>query len=40
MRPFRRLVRPMGGLDISPIIAIIALQASAIYISTLREIQI
>ena len=40
LRPFRRLVRPMGGLDISPIFAIIALQASAIFISTLREIQI
>ena len=40
MRPFRRLVRPMGGLDISPIFAIIALQASAIFISTLRPLPI
>ncbi|MDH3612608.1 MAG: YggT family protein [Gammaproteobacteria bacterium] len=36
MRPFRSLIRPIGGLDISPIFAIIALQAVAIYIVTLR----
>lgn len=36
MRPFRSLIRPIGGLDISPIFAIIALQAVAIYVVTLR----
>lgn len=40
MRPFRRVIRPMGGLDISPLFAIIALQAGAIYISTLRPFPI
>ena len=40
MRPFRRIIRPMGGLDISPIFAIIALQAGAIFLSTLRPFPI
>jgi YggT family protein len=40
MRPFRRVIRPMGGLDISPIFAIIALQAAAIFLSTLRPFPI
>jgi len=40
MRPFRRVIRPMGGLDISPLFAIIALQAGAIYLSTLRPFPI
>jgi len=33
LRPFRVLIRPIGGLDISPIFAIIALQALAILLS-------
>ncbi len=40
MRPFRRVIRPMGGLDISPLFAIIALQAGAIFISSLRPFPI
>ncbi len=40
MRPFRRVIRPIGGLDISPIFAIIALQAAAIFLSTLRPFPI
>jgi len=40
MRPFRKIIRPMGGLDISPIFAIIALQAGAIFLSTLRPFPI
>ncbi len=36
LRPFRRLIPPLGGLDISPIFAIIGLQAVAIFIATLR----
>lgn len=40
LRPFRRLVPTIGGLDISPIFAIILLQAVAIFISTLRPLPI
>jgi YggT family protein len=40
LRPFRRLVPTIGGLDISPIFAIILLQAIAIFISTLRPLPI
>ena len=40
MAPFRRVIRPIGGLDISPIFAIIALQAAAIFLSTLRPFPI
>ncbi|MGA8205705.1 MAG: YggT family protein [Woeseiaceae bacterium] len=36
LRPFRRLVPPIGGLDISPVFAIILLQAVAIFLGTLR----
>ncbi len=36
MRPFRSLIPTIGGLDISPIFAIIALHASGIFIATLR----
>ncbi len=40
LRPFRRLIPPIGGLDISPIFAIIGLQALAIFLSTLRPFPI
>ena len=40
LRPFRRYIPTIGGLDISPIFAIIGLQAIAIYISTLRPLPI
>jgi len=40
LRPFRNLIPAIGGLDISPIFAIIALQASGIYIATLRPFAI
>lgn len=36
LRPFRRLIPPIGGLDISPIFAIVLLQATVIYLQTLR----
>ncbi len=36
LRPFRRVIPTLGGLDISPIFAIIGLQAVAIFIATLR----
>ncbi len=40
LRPFRKLIRPIGGLDISPIFAIILLQAASIFLSSLRPIGI
>lgn len=40
MRPFRRLIPPIGGLDISPIFAVIGLMAIAIFVSTLRPFPI
>ena len=40
MRPFRRVIRPIGGLDISPIFAIIAFQAASIFLGTLRPFPI
>jgi len=40
LRPFRRLIPPIGGLDISPIFAIIGLQALAIFLATLRPFPI
>lgn len=40
MRPFRRLIPAIGGLDISPIFVIIALHASGIFIATLRPFPI
>ena len=36
LRPFRNLIPAIGGLDITPIFAIIALQALAIFAGTLR----
>ncbi|MDH3429277.1 MAG: YggT family protein [Gammaproteobacteria bacterium] len=40
LRPFRNLIPAIGGLDISPIFAIIFLQAAAIFIATLKPIPI
>ena len=40
LRPFRRVIPTLGGLDISPIFAIIGLQAVAIFIATLRPFPI
>ncbi|MDX1480875.1 MAG: YggT family protein [Woeseiaceae bacterium] len=38
LRPFQRLVPPIGGLDISPILAIVLIQAVVIYLQTLKPI--
>lgn len=38
LRPFRRLIPPIGGLDISPIFAIVLLQAVVIFLRTLKPI--
>lgn len=35
LRPFRRLLPPMGGLDLSPIIAFLALQVATLLVSYL-----
>ena len=40
LRPFRRIIPPIGGLDISPIFAIILLQATVIFLQTLKPIHI
>jgi YggT family protein len=40
LRPFRRMIRPIGGLDISPIFAIILLQAAVIFLQTLKPLPI
>ncbi len=40
LRPFRNLIPSIGGLDISPIFAIIGLQAIAIFTATLRPLLI
>lgn len=40
LRPFRRMIPPIGGLDISPIFAIILLQAGVIFLQTLKPIHI
>jgi YggT family protein len=36
LRPFRRLIPTIGGLDISPIFAIILLQAGVIFLQSLK----
>ncbi len=36
LRPFRRMLPPLGGLDISPIFALILLQAGVILLRSLR----
>lgn len=38
LRPFRRLIPAIGGLDISPIFAIVLLQAGVIYLQTLKPL--
>lgn len=40
LSPFRRYIPPIGGIDISPIFAIIALQALVILIDPLRPLQL
>jgi len=40
LRPFRRVIPPIGGLDISPIFAIILLQAAVIFMQTLKPIHV
>jgi YggT family protein len=40
LRPFRRIIPPVGGLDISPIFAIVLLQATVIFLQTLKPLHI
>lgn len=40
LRPFRRRIPPIGGLDISPVFAIILLSAAAILISGLKQLPV
>jgi len=40
LRPFRRIIPPIGGFDISPIFAIILLQAAVIFLQDLKPIHI
>ena len=40
LRPFRRIIPPIGGLDISPIFAIILLKAAEIVMQTYKPIPI
>lgn len=40
LRPFRRIIPPVGGLDISPIFAIVLLQAAVIFLQTLKPLHI
>ncbi len=40
LRPFRRIIPPIGGLDISPIFTIILLQAAVIFLQTLKPIHV
>jgi YggT family protein len=38
LQPFRKRIPPLGGLDLSPMIAIILLQALKIYFETIRPV--
>ncbi|MDH4256400.1 MAG: YggT family protein, partial [Gammaproteobacteria bacterium] len=38
LRPFRRIIPPIGGLDVSPIFAIVILKAVEIFLQSLRPI--
>ena len=40
LRPFRRVIPPVGCLDISPIFAIVLLQGAVIYLQTLKPVGI
>ena len=40
LRPFRRLLPTLGGIDFSPFIVIILLQATVIYVQSLIQIRI
>ena len=40
LRPCRRIIPPIGGLDISPIFTIILLQAAVIFLQTLKPIHV
>ncbi|MEM8817751.1 MAG: YggT family protein [Pseudomonadota bacterium] len=40
LRPFRRLLPAMGGIDLSPIFAIILLSAAAIFVSSFKMLRI
>lgn len=40
LRPFRRIIPPMGGLDLSPLFAIILLMAATIIVTGLKPLPI
>jgi YggT family protein len=40
LAPFRRVIPPIGGIDISPIFALILLQAAQIFLQTLMPLRI
>ena len=40
MRPFRRLLPPIGGIDLSPVFAIILLSAAGIFVAGFRMLPI
>lgn len=40
VRPFRRVIPPLGGIDFSPMITLILLQATVIYVQSLVQIRI